>query len=187
VDMLSLSAHKAYGPKGVGALFLRKGLRIAPLLHGGLQERGLRAGTENVCQIAGMAKASLLAADRLEKDSQYTLELRRLIEESVVNRIDGVRIHGHPEHRLPQTANISFEGVDGLTLLIRLDLLGFVVSTGSACSSGSPEVSHVHAALGEGRGGSAIRVSLGRQTRKEDCLAFVQALEDTVRELRSGS
>ncbi|MFC2172228.1 cysteine desulfurase family protein [Acidobacteriota bacterium] len=184
VDMASLSGHKCYGPKGVGVLFIRKGSRIDPLLHGGPQEQKLRAGTENVPFIVGMSRVAEVASLRLEEDRKHYLGLRNRLEEEIEKRIDGIQFHGHPEHRLPQTSNVSIDGIDALTFQIRLDLVGFAVSTGSACSSGSSELSHVHAALGLDEGTSAIRVSLGRMTTEEDCLSFVTAMEEIVKDLR---
>ncbi|RME54250.1 MAG: aminotransferase class V-fold PLP-dependent enzyme, partial [Deltaproteobacteria bacterium] len=162
IDLLSLSAHKMYGPKGVGALFVRKGVKLAPLLRGGGQERKRRAGTENTAGIVGFGRACTLAAEEMTRESERLRGLTATFEAALRARIPGVAVNTHPTARLPNTLNVSFEGADGESLLFNLDLAGIAASSGSACSSGSLSPSHVLRAMGlpEGRVGSAIRFSL---------------------------
>jgi cysteine desulfurase len=186
VDLLSLSAHKIHGPKGAGALYIRKGLRLAKLLYGGHHERDRRAGTENVPGIVGLGRAAELARIHLDERAKSVRELRDLLERDVLARIQPVRINGDAQRRLPNISNMSFRGIDGESLLIALDLRGIAVSTGSACASGSLEPSHVLTAMGlsreEVRG--SLRFSLGAQTTREEILYTVAALEEIVRRLR---
>jgi len=164
VDALSLSGHKLYGPKGVGALYVRTGLDLCPLLLGGHQEQNRRAGTENVAGIVGLGAACEKAYMRLEQDRAYISQLRDKLWEGIKQQIKGVRLNGHPERCLPGTLNVSFNRISGELLLINLDLEGIAVSTGSACTSGTLEPSHVLAAMGltHEEASSAIRISLGR-------------------------
>ena len=177
VDALSLSAHKLYGPKGVGALYLRRGAAIKPLIAGGAQERDLRAGTENVPGIVGLGCAAALAGEEL------TLEMRRLrdLRDALlygVKAIEGAWINGSLTDRLPGNLNFGIAGMDAESLLIRLDLAGFAVSAGSACSAGSLEPSSVLTAMGQrpDQAGSAIRVTLGRWTTRTDIEAFLAVI-----------
>ncbi|MCD7916986.1 MAG: cysteine desulfurase [Clostridiales bacterium] len=185
IDLLSLSAHKFYGPKGVGLLYCRRDAYPATLLDGGAQERGHRAGTENVALAVGMAKALELACqDRAAKNGAIAA-LRDEVQEGLL-RIHDSRLNGDPDHRLPGTLNVSFAGVDGQSLLFRLDLAGLAASSGSACASGSLSPSHVLLALGvpyELAHGS-LRISLGKYNTKEDASAIVRIVTDTVAELR---
>jgi cysteine desulfurase len=169
VDLLSFSSHKIYGPKGIGALYVRKGTDLSPLLFGGHQERGLRPGTENVAGIAGFGKACELVAKRLEEDAKRMGALRDKFEEAIVSRVVGASINGRLAPRTPNTTNIAFEGLDGEMLAIHLDLLGVAVSTGAACASSDREPSHVLLAMGRtpSEASSTIRVSLGRTTDEE--------------------
>jgi cysteine desulfurase len=186
VDLLSLSGHKIHGPKGVGALYVRKGVRISKLLYGGRHERGRRAGTENVPGIVGLGCAAALAGARLGERAARMRELRDYLEGQVTARLEGVRINGDVSLRVPNISSMSFEGLDGESLLIALDLKGVAVSTGSACSSGSLEPSHVLRAMGLGRGEirGSLRLSLSAHTTREEIDCAVAVLEETVTRLR---
>lgn len=188
VDLATVNAHKIYGPKGTGALYIRKGVRIAPLLHGGGQESGLRSSTENVPSVAGFAMAAKLCAGQMAEESARLSELGRELATMLETDHEGVYFHGDPVHRLPGHTCFSLRGLEGETirLLLLLDDCGFSVSAGSACSSnGSGSGSHVLKALGmnpfEARG--AIRVTPGRFTAREDILRFREALHNCVAEL----
>ncbi|TET92560.1 cysteine desulfurase NifS [Candidatus Aerophobetes bacterium] len=189
VDLLSLSAHKFYGPKGVGALYVRKGTRIYPLLHGGYQERRRRAGTENVAGIVGLGKAAEIAPKEMVQQSRRESNLRDRLEKMIRENINHCQLNGHPTQRLPNTLNISFEFIEGESLILNLDLKGIAASTGSACTSGSLEPSHVLMAMGvapEIAQGS-IRFSLGRDNQKEDIDYTVENLVEIVTRLREMS
>ena len=189
VDLLSLSAHKFYGPKGAGALYVRKGTRIHPLLHGGYQERRRRAGTENVAGIVGLGKAAEIASKEMVQQSRRESNLRDRLEKMIRENINHCQLNGHPTQRLPNTLNISFEFIEGESLILNLDLKGIAASTGSACTSGSLEPSHVLMAMGvapEIAQGS-IRFSLGRDTQKEDIDYTVENLVEIVTRLREMS
>jgi len=189
VDLLSLSAHKFYGPKGVGALYVRKGTRIYPLLHGGYQERRRRAGTENVAGIVGLGKSAEIAPKEMVQQSRRESNLRDRLEKMIRENINHCQLNGHPTQRLPNTLNISFEFIEGESLILNLDLKGIAASTGSACTSGSLESSHVLMAMGvapEIAQGS-IRFSLGRDNRKEDIDYTVENLVEIVTRLREMS
>ena len=169
-DLLSVSAHKIYGPKGVGALYVRSGIPIEPLLHGGGQERGRRAGTENVPAIAGFGEAvRLLLPEREAVAARLTL-LRDTFLAALRQRIPSMVLNGHPAERLPNNINLSFPGLDAETLLLTLDRAGISASSGSACTSGSIEPSHVLTAMGlpDDRVNSAIRLTLGRDTTRAE-------------------
>jgi len=189
VDLLSLSAHKIHGPKGVGALYVRKGTRLSKLLHGGHHERDRRAGTENVPGIVGLGKAAELARVQLDERAARMRELRDYLESQLMTYVTNVRINGDAERRVPNISNLSFEGVDGESLLISLDLKGVAVSTGSACASGSLEPSHVLQALGlsreEVRG--SLRISLSAYTTRDEIDYAVSVLRETVLRLREMS
>ena len=188
VDMLSLSAHKMYGPKGVGALYIRRGTPpLAPLLTGGGQEKKRRGGTENVPGIVGLAKAAEIARSRLEADRAHLIQLRSDLSQSIKNYISGVRFYGHPEFHLPNTLYLGFDGVEGQALMIRLDLEGISVSTGTACSSGSVLPSEVLAAMAvpEDLMVQTIRISLGRGNRAEEMEQVASALKRVVMDIRS--
>jgi cysteine desulfurase len=186
IDLLSLSAHKIHGPKGVGALFVRKGTRMTKLLYGGHHERDRRAGTENVPAIVGFGRAAKLARTQLDERTSRMRELRAFLERRVMALIPNVRINGDRERRVPNISNLSFDGVDGESLLIALDLKGIAVSTGSACASGSLEPSHVLQALGlsrdEVRG--SLRFSLSAYTTRREIDYVVAVLDETVARLR---
>lgn len=186
VDALSISGHKFYGPKGIGALYLRNGWHIEPLIRGGAQERGLRAGTENVPGIVGLGAAAAIALEEMARERKRLTELREKLMADILT-IDGAWINGHRSKRLPGNISFGIRGIDHETLLIRLDLLGFAVSAGSACSAGSVEPSHVLMAMGQTReqADSAIRVTLGRYTTEADIQAFFTALGDAVASMRA--
>jgi cysteine desulfurase len=186
VDLLSLSGHKIHGPKGIGALYVRKGTRLGKLLYGGHHERDRRAGTENVPGIVGLGRAAELARTQLDERISRMRDLRDYLEQQVRSRFAGVRVNGDKQHRVPNVSNLSFEGIDGESLLIALDLKGIAVSTGSACASGSLEPSHVLQALGltreEIRG--SLRFSLGAYTTREEIDYAISVLAETVTRLR---
>jgi cysteine desulfurase len=187
VDFLSLSAHKMHGPKGVGALYARKGAKLPAFMTGGSQERKRRAGTENVPGIVGLGTAARLARERLGDIGSRVAGLRDRFESAVQSRIDGVSVNGSREHRLPTVSNLSFERLEGEAAVIALDLEGVAVSTGSACSSGSLEPSHVLTAMGlrpEVVQGS-LRFSLSWHTTEEEIDEAVDILARVVARLRS--
>jgi cysteine desulfurase len=186
VDLLSFSGHKFYGPKGVGALYVRKGTPLQPLLYGGHQERRLRAGTENVPAIAGFGKACELAEARLDQQGQLIRSLRDRFETTVLEQIDGVRINGHRMLRIPNTSNIGFAGAESEMLAINLDLVGVAVSTGAACSSGDQDPSHVLLAMGRtsDEALSSVRFSFGMENTQEDVDQVVDLLRQALDGLR---
>jgi len=185
-DLLSLSAHKFYGPKGVGVLYIRQGTRILPQLQGGSQERNRRAGTENVASIVGMGEALRLAYDDLEDNTTHAEALRdQLIERLLA--IPGAHLTGHPTERLPNNASFCFEGIEGESVLLNLDMLGIAASSGSACTSASLDPSHVLVAMGipvELAHGS-LRLTLGKENTQEDVDAIAQALPGIIEKLRA--
>ena len=189
IDLLSLSAHKLYGPKGVGALYIRKGTKIHPLIHGGEQERKRRAGTENVPGIVGLAEAAKIAGKEMRQEYNHVKKLRDELENKIKDKIDYIRFNGHPTERLPNTSNVSFEFIEGESLVLNLDLKGIAASTGSACASGSLEPSHVLSAIGvpPAIAQSSIRFSLGRDSQKEDIDYTVENLLEIVGRLREMS
>lgn len=187
IDLLSLSAHKIYGPKGVGALYIRSGTPMTALVRGGSQERNRRAGTENVAAIVGLGRAAELARDRWAEDTGRIGELRDRLERALIERNDGrVTLNGVGASRIPTTSSLSFEGVSGEDLLIALDLAGIAVSTGAACAAGSPEPSHVLKAMGlpRERINSSLRFSLGRHTTAEEVDRTVEVLSEAAARLR---
>ena len=185
VSLLSFSSHKIHGPKGVGALYLRRGVALAPLVHGGRQERTLRPGTENVPGIVGFGKACELAQARLEADSCRVAELRAHFESQILARIRGARLNGGGA-RLPNTSNIAFAGLDGEAITINLDLAGMAVSTGAACSSADKTPSHVLVAMGQSaqEARSSVRFSFGRDNTDEEIDRAVILVVQTVNMLR---
>ena len=187
VDMLSMSAHKFYGPKGVGALWIRRGLRVLPLLTGGRQERSRRAGTENVAGIVGMGVAARIAAGKMADEGRRLATLRDRLEAGILRAVPGTAVNGSPETRVPNTTNISFDRVEAESLLIALDLQGIAVSTGSACSSGTLEPSHVLKAMGLSapRAQNSIRFSLGTSNTDEEIDRVIAVLPGIVDKLRS--
>jgi cysteine desulfurase len=189
VDLLSVSAHKIYGPKGVGALYIRRGTKMQALIHGGHHERNRRAGTENVAGIVGLAQTSQISWSRLEQDAQREKALRDKLEQGLREQIKYVRLNGHPTQRLPNTLNMSFEFVEGESLILNLDLKGVAVSSGSACTSGSLEPSHVLLAMGiphEVCHGS-LRFSLGKTTSEAEIDYVLGLLPAIVEQMRAMS
>lgn len=189
VDMLSLSGHKFHAPKGVGALYIRKGIRITNLIYGGAQERGLRAGTENLPGIVGLGKAIELAAAELPAYAERMTKLRDRLIEGILANITDVQLNGHRTQRLPGNVNVSVRYVEGEALLMRLDLAGIAASSGSACTSGSLDPSHVLLAIGlphEIAHGS-LRLSLGSETTEADIDYVIETLPNIVNTLRAMS
>jgi cysteine desulfurase len=185
VDLMSLSAHKFYGPKGVGILYVRQGMRLLPQLQGGSQERGKRAGTENVAGIVGAAAALRLAYEELPVVLPRLQVLRDRLVAGVL-QIAGSELTGHPHERLPNNASFVFAGLEGESILLGLDLLGIAASTGSACTSGSVDPSHVLLALGfdAERARGSLRLTVGRENTAEDVTIFLAALPAIVERLR---
>jgi cysteine desulfurase len=189
VDLLSLSAHKFYGPKGVGALYIRRGTQMTPLMHGGSHEKRKRAGTENVPSIVGMAKALEIAVERLDREHQRLQELGAWFLQQVQARIPDVFLNGSPVYRVPSTVNLSFKGVEGEAIILSLDMKGVAVSSGSACTSGSLKASHVLTAMGIDPllAQGSIRFSLGRYTTREQLDYTVSILPEIIGRLRAMS
>ncbi len=189
-DMVSISSHKFYGPKGAGALFVREGLArrltLAPLIHGGGQERGLRSGTENVPAIAGLGKAAELALAELDQDRERVGRLRDELLARISSGAGGAAVNGAPDSMVRNTLNLSFEGVHGGSLAMALDLEGIAVSTGSACSEGNVDPSHVLLAMGRSRkeAHSSVRFSLGRFTTQEEVEYAASAVVSAVKRIR---
>jgi len=186
VDLLSLSAHKLYGPKGVGALYIRKGTKLHSLLHGGSHEWNRRAGTENVAGIVGLGKAIELAMEGIEEEVRYLTTLRERLYEGMRSRIDHIRLNGHPTQRLPGTLSICFEYIEGESIIMGLDLKGVAVSSGSACTSASLEPSHVLLAMGvpPAIAQGSVRFSLGRDNTEEQVDYVIEELPPIVARLR---
>ncbi|MFH1560902.1 MAG: cysteine desulfurase NifS [Chloroflexota bacterium] len=187
IDMLSLSAHKFYGPKGAGVLYVRRSTPFMPQQMGGAQERQRRAGTENLPGIVGTAVALGLAADERVSSSEHCLRLRDKLIEGIQHLIERVRLNGHPSLRLPNNVNFSFEGVEGEPILLGLDFAGVAASSGSACTSGSLEPSHVLLALGLSAdlAHGSLRLTLGRDNTEEDVDYVLKVLPDLVSRLRA--
>ena len=189
VDLLSLSGHKLYGPKGIGAIYIRTGVRISPLISGGHQERGKRAGTENVPGIVGLGKAIEMASANLNANVEKLTKLRNYYLDQVEKRIPHIRLNSSRENCLPGTANISFKFIEGESLLLRLDMCGICASSGSACTSGSLDPSHVLLAIGVPAdvAHGSLRISMGCENTKEDVDFLVEKLEGIVKTLRDMS
>ncbi|MXZ34251.1 MAG: cysteine desulfurase [Acidobacteria bacterium] len=189
VDLLTISAHKFHGPKGVGALFVRKGTRLRPLFYGGGHERNRRAGTENVPQIVGLGRAAELAGKSMDRDGEQIRELRDWFEQEVQHRIPEVSVNGRADSRLCNTSNLRFAGAEAEGLIINLDLAGVACSTGSACSSGAIEPSHVLTAMGlsPAEAFECLRFSLSRDTSREDLARVLDLLPDLVARQREMS
>lgn len=186
IDSLSLSGHKFYGPKGIGVLYVRKNVKFNKFIAGGHQERNKRAGTENVANIVGLSKALEISYNELKEHREKILYLRNYYEEKVKKNIDNIIINGDEKNRLPGNSNISFIGVNGQDLLLNLDMIGICVSSGSACTSGSIDASHVLIALGvkEEVAKSSIRVSIGKYNTKEEIDYLVENLIEIVKRQR---
>jgi cysteine desulfurase len=186
IDLLSLSAHKLHGPKGVGVLYVRKGTRLSPFMLGGHQEGGRRAGTENVPGIVGLGKACELAAENIEQENQKVKRLRDKLENAILESCPDARLNGDKKNRLPNTANISFEYIEGEAILLMLDKYGICASSGSACTSGSLEPSHVLRAMGVPftAAHGSIRFSLSRYSTEEEVDYTIEKMPQIVNQLR---
>lgn len=189
VDMLSLSSHKLYGPKGIGALYIKKGVRIEPLMYGGGHERGFRPGTENIPGIVGLGKACSIASQNLESNARKLTNLRDKLIDAVLEQNKDSYLNGHRTKRLPNNANFRFDAIEGESLILNLDFKGIAASTGSACSSTKLEASHVLLAIGlekeEAHG--SLRISLGIENTEEDIDYTVTAIKEVVEKLRKMS
>jgi cysteine desulfurase len=189
VDFLTMSAHKIYGPKGIGALYIRKGTPFCPLIHGGHQERGRRAGTENSLGIIGLGKAIEMRGIEMEAEEKRVLEMKAILKKGLEKSISDIIFNGHPTDCLPNTLNVSFDGAEGESILLYLDLEGIAVSTGSACASGSLDPSHVLLATGvpiESAHGS-IRFSMGRENTMEDIEYVLEKMPGIIGRIRDMS
>ncbi|MFH0812432.1 MAG: cysteine desulfurase NifS [Pseudomonadota bacterium] len=186
VDLLSISSHKIYGPKGVGALYVRRGTRIDPLLHGGHHERQMRAGTENIPGIVGFSKAIECAQKEMLNTSAHVTALRDRLEQRIGERIEHIQINGHPTKRLPHILNVSFDGIEAEQLLLALDMRGIAISTGAACISGAPEPSHVLRAMGADLTAAqgSVRFSLGRDNTEAEMDFVIESLTELIQQLR---
>lgn len=189
VDLLSMSSHKFYGPKGAGALYIRKGTRVISFIHGGEQERRRRASTENVPGILGFGRAVEIAKEEMDEEGKRLASLRNRLIKGILERIEEVRLNGHPEKRLPNNVNVSVEFVEGESMLLNLDLAGIAVSTGSACSSSTLEPSHVLLAIGLSPviAHGSLRLTLGRGTEEEDIDQVLEVLPKIIQRLRAMS
>ncbi len=187
VDLLSLSAHKFYGPKGVGVLYARRGTPLVPQQPGGGQERGRRSGTENTAGIVGLATALTLAVGSLESDARHYARLRDRLYDGLLAQVPDIALNGHPTERLPNNLNVSFRGVEGESLLLNLDMHGIAASSGSACTAGSLDPSHVLTSIGLPRelAQGSLRLSVGRGTTDEQADRVLGVLPATVAKLRS--
>ncbi|MEE9406380.1 MAG: cysteine desulfurase family protein, partial [Candidatus Aenigmarchaeota archaeon] len=188
IDLLSASGHKLYGPKGVGCLYVRRGVKLAPQAHGGGHEKGIRSGTENIAGIVGFGKACELAMGDMKKESSRLENLRKRLVREVL-KMPNSRLNGHPTKRLPGNANFTFDFIEGESLLLRLDSRGIAASTGSACSTKKLAPSHVLTAIGlkvEETHGS-LRLTLGRQTKGKDIDFTIKAIREEVEALRKMS
>jgi cysteine desulfurase len=187
IDLLTASSHKMYGPKGAACLFVRDGIKILPLLHGGGHESGLRSSTVNVAAIAGFAKACEICRKEMKKESERLTKMRDKLIKRVMEKIDGSHLNGHPKKRLPNNVNFWFEFVEGESMVIQLDLLGIAASTGSACSSEKLEPSHVLIAIGlkpqEAHG--SLRLTLGRWTKEKEIDYVLGVLPGVIKKLRA--
>lgn len=188
IDMMSVSAHKFNGPKGVGLLYCRRGIFPDNLMDGGAQERGHRAGTENVAYIVGMAKALEEAYENMEELQKHESSMRDKLQQELLSEFPDMRINGDTEHRLPGTLNVSFDKIDGQSLIFTLDLKGLAASSGSACASGSVDPSHVMLALGlpYNLAHGSLRLTLGRYNREDEIEKIVEIIKETVAEIHIG-
>jgi cysteine desulfurase len=189
IDMLSLSGHKLHGPKGIGALYVRKGVRFRPLVRGGHQERGRRAGTENAPAIIGLGKAAELATEHMQEEQTRVAEMRDRLEKGMLQRIGNSFVTGDPENRLPNTSNIAFEYIEGEAILLLMNRDGIAASSGSACTSGSLEPSHVLRAMNVPYTAAhgAIRFSFSRENTDEDVDRALEAMPSIIEKLREMS
>ena len=187
VDLLSASAHKIYGPKGIGLLYIRDGVTLTPLIFGGGQESGIRGGTENVPAIAGFGVAAKIAFNQMRSTMRHEIALRNYLIQRVLHEIPFCQLNGSHQNRLPGNANFSFEYVEGSSLLMMLDAQGICASSGSACASSSAEPSHVLTAIGlsDELAHASLRLTLGRNTTKKELDLVVSILKETIDQLRS--
>ena len=187
VDLLSISAHKFYGPKGIGALYVRRGTKVGPVYTGGHQESGLRPGTENIPAIVGFGEACRIASERLPGEMETIGRLRDRLENGILDRVPNVRINGAGSPRVPNTCNVAVPGIDGEALTLNLSMLGFALSSGSACASGDAEPSHVLRSMGidpvDAQG--ALRISLGICNTQKDVDSFLEIFPGVVKRLRA--
>jgi len=186
VDLASVSSHKIYGPKGIGALYVRSGIGIDQIMFGGHQERDKRGGTENVPGIVGFGKAASLRAERLESDSLSVRKMAKNFVERLSEEVGGVNLNGHSTHRIPGHLSLTFEGIDGEALLMNLDTQGISASAGAACSSGAVKISGVLKAIGlnDDEAIGTVRITFGRENNEEDVELVVQAVKEQVKRLR---
>jgi len=189
IDLLSASSHKMYGPKGVACLYVRKGVRIEPLLHGGGQESGLRSSTVNLAGIVGFAKACEICRREMGKEEKRLEKLRDKLIKGILKNIPNSHLNGHPQKRLPNNVNVWFDFIEGESMVVQLDLLGIAVSTGSACSSAKLEPSHVLLAIGlrHEQAHGSLRLSLGRWTKESEINCLLKVLPKVVKDLRGTS
>ena len=189
IDFLTMSAHKIYGPKGVGALYVRKGTPYCPFIRGGHQEKGRRAGTENTLGIIGLAKAIEMRDAEMDEEARRLAGMKEVLKKGIGESIDNVVFNGHPTLSIPNTVNVSFPGAEGEAIMLYLDLQGIAVSTGSACASGSLDPSHVLLATGSSpeRAHGSIRISMGRETTMEDVRHMLDVLPGVISRIRSMS
>ena len=189
VDLLSMSGHKLYGPKGIGAIYIRKGTRLLSFMHGGEQERKRRAGTTNVPGIVGLGKAADIARREMDEEAIRLTRLRDKLIQGLMDRIDHIRLNGHPVKRLPNNVNVSIDFVEGESMCLNLDLEGIGVSTGSACTSSSLEPSHVLLAMGlsHEQAHSSLRLTLGKWTTEEEIERVLEVLPRIIAKLRAMS
>ena len=185
-DLVSLSSHKFYGPKGIGALIVKKGIRFSPILTGGHHEGGLRAGTENIPAVVGFAHALRISIEEMDIYKTRVSSLRKKLEAELVNTIDQVEIHSSKADRLPHTSSIGFASVEAESILLHLDLQGVAASSGSACTTGEPKPSHVLLAMGVSPqlAQGSVRISLGRENTDEEVDYTISVLQNTIRQLR---
>ncbi|MFH1414203.1 MAG: cysteine desulfurase family protein [Candidatus Omnitrophota bacterium] len=188
-DLLTLSAHKIYGPKGIGVLYVKKGIPFCPLIRGGHQEQGRRAGTENTLGIIGLGKAVQMRAKEMEEEEKRLLRFKTILKNRIEEKITDIQFNGHPRDCLTNTLNVSFEGAEGEAILLYLDLEGIAVSTGSACASGSLDPSHVLLATGVSaeRAHGSIRISMGRDNTIKDVEYLLDKLPKVIKKVRGMS
>ncbi len=188
IDMLSMSGHKFHGPKGIGVLYIRNGIKHFPFIRGGKQERGCRAGTENVASAIGLATALKESCYNISRNTLKIIEMRRKLIDSLT-KIPSSRLNGNQDFSIPGTINMSFDGVEGEALLYLLDLQGICVSSGSACTAGSPDPSHVLKSIGLSNklAHSSIRISIGEYNTMEDIDYMIKVIPEAVRKIRVAS
>ncbi len=189
VDFLTLSGHKIYGPKGIGAIYVKKGVRFCPMIRGGHQEQGRRAGTENTIGIVGLGKAIEMRSLEMNGEEKRLLKLKNALREGIEKNIKDARFNGHPTESLAGTLNVSFDGAEGESILLYLDLKGIAVSTGSACASGSLDPSHVLLATGmpAERAHGSIRISLGRENTMKEVEYVIRSMKEVIEKIRKMS